>query len=163
MADVAQHYHHRRRRLEAIIRVIDIFVYGIAVAGGLYAVIATPISVVDVLEGAEWLVPVWAVLLLAGGLSGLIGRITRYWMIERPGTILTFFGAAIYAVMLGRYAFTTITASVALVFTMTAMLVFFRRWIELNIFASEPNDGSFSTRIANAIRRRTKNFPQRES
>ena len=163
MAEAVKRHQHRRRRQEAFIRAIDIALYGITIAGGLYAVMATPISVVDVLEGAEWLVPVWASLLLIGGLSGFIGRIARYWMIERPGTMLTFFGAAIYAVMLGRYAFSTITASVALAFTVMAMLIFMRRWIELNIFASEPDDGSFSSRVVNAIRRRTKNFPQRES
>ena len=103
----------RRHRLEYTIRVIDMVVYATVLAGGFYALLATPLSVVDVLEGAEWLVPVWSGLLIAGGLVGLVGRATRYWMVEVPGTVLSFFGTAIYLVMLGRYAFTSITASVA--------------------------------------------------
>ena len=153
----------RRRRQEASIRVIDMIVYAVAVVGGFYAVLATPVSVVDVLEGAEWLVPVWASLLLVGGAVGFMGRLTRYWMVETPGTVLAFFGVLIFMVMLGRYAFTTITASVAALMAVTALLVYMRRWIELQMFASDPRDGSLSSRLALAIRRRTKNYPRHDA
>ena len=148
----------RRHRLEYTIRVIDMVVYATVLAGGFYALLATPLSVVDVLEGAEWLVPVWAALLISGGLIGLVGRATRYWMVEVPGTVLSFFGTAIYLVMLGRYAFTSITAGVAAALVVVALCTVARRWVELQIFSSDPDDGSFASRLAVMIRRRTSNF-----
>ena len=151
-------FEQRRERLEATVRVIDMVVYATVLAGGFYALLATPLSVVDVLEGAEWLVPVWSGLLIAGGLVGLAGRATRYWMVEVPGTVLSFFGTMIYLVMLGRYAFASITASVAAALVVVALCTVARRWVELQIFSSDPDDGSFASRLAVTIRRRTSNF-----
>lgn len=154
----AEENERRRERFEGVVRIVDLVIYAITVACGFYAVLATPMSVVDVLTGAEWLVGLWAALLLVGGTVGFIGRLSRYWMVEIPGTVLAFAGMMIYFVMLGRFAFTSITASVASGMVLATSLVMFRRWIELQIFSSEPGDGSLGVRLAFALRRRTTNF-----
>ncbi len=149
-----------RHRYEAIIRIIDLFVYLAVLVGGFYAVIGTPNSVVDELAGWEWVIGLWAALLILGGLAGFLGRLTRWWMVEVPATVLASFGILIYFIVLGRFAFTSITSAVAVTLVAVAMLVMARRYAELQIFASEPGT-DFRTRAANALRRRTADFVRR--
>lgn len=151
----------RRRRFEAVIRITDLIVYAGVLGGGVYALAGTPSSVADELVGAEWLVTLWALLLLAGGLAGFVGRLIRYWFVEVPATVLAFFGILIYFVVLGRFAFTSITAAVAAAFVLVAMVAMARRWAELQIFATDPDATDFKTRMAEALRRRTTNFVHR--
>ena len=151
----------RRRRFEAVIRVIDLIVYLAVLAGGIYAVAATPSSVVDELGGAPWLIAIWSFLLLVGGGVGFLGRITRFWMVEVPATVLAFFGILIYFVVLGRFAFTSVTAAVAAALVLVAMGMMVRRWAELQIFATDPDNHDFRSRMADALRRRTPNFVHR--
>lgn len=151
----------RRRKFEAIIRIIDLIVYAAVFIGGVYALIATPTSILTELEGATWLVLVWAALLFLGGAVGFIGRLTRYWMLEMPATVLAFAGILIYLVVLGRLAFESITAAVAALLIVVAMGLVARRWAELQLFASDPEHADFKTRMAEALRRRTQNFPHR--
>lgn len=151
----------RRRWFEAAIRVIDLIVYGAVFAGGIYALVGTPATIVDELQGADWLIWLWAFLLLAGGGSGFVGRLTRYWFVEVPATVLAFFGLLIYFVVLGRFTFTSITAAVATTCVLVAMGMMARRWAELQIFATDPDATDFKTRVADALRRRTTNFVHR--
>lgn len=151
----------RRRILEAIIRIIDLIVYVAVFTGGLYAIAATPASVVDELEGSEWMIPLWGALLLVGGLGGFLGRLTRYWFLEVPSTTLAFSGILIYFVVLGRFAFTSITAVVATTLVLVAMAAMVHRWAELQIFASEPGEDDFRSRVARIFRRRTQNYVHR--
>ena len=151
----------RRRRFEAIIRVIDLIVYAAVTVGGVYAVTATPTSIYDELQGAEWLIWLWGGLLLTGGLAGFVGRLVRYWFVEVPATVLAFFGIVIYVVVLGRFAFLSITAAVATTFVLVAAGLVARRWAELQIFATDPDATDFHTRMADALRRRTTNFVHR--
>ena len=153
----------RRRALyEAAIRVVDLVVYAAVFLGGIYALVATPNSVVDELAGAEWLLGVWAALLLGGGLVGFIGRLTRYWLVETPGTVGAFFGIMIYFVVLGKFAFASVTSSVAVVLVLAAMGFMIRRWFELQIFGTEPN-AKWKVRLQLALARRTANAVSRTS
>ncbi|HEY9310233.1 MAG TPA: hypothetical protein VIP82_20715 [Microbacterium sp.] len=151
----------RRRRFEAIIRIIDLVVYAAVFVGGVYALVGTPATVVDELESAPWLIVVWAFLLLAGGGVGFVGRLMRRWMVEVPATVLAAFGILIYFVVLGRFAFASITSSVAVALVLVAMGLMVRRWAELQIFATDPDHSDFRSRMAEALRRKTPNFVQR--
>lgn len=148
----------RRRRLEAAIRVIDLIVYAAVFSGGVYALFATPSTVEAELAGVEWLIVMWAVLLLLGGAVGFAGRLSRWWMVEVPAAVLSISGILIYLVVLGRFAFTSITAAVAAVLVAVSMLMIVRRWVELQIFSIDPDHPDFRSRLAEALRRRTPNF-----
>ncbi len=149
-----------RHRYERVIRVIDLITYLLVVGGGVYALVATPNSIVDELAGWEWVIVLWAAMLLGGGTAGFLGRLTRRWMIEVPATVLSAFGILIYFVVLGRFAFASITSAVAVALVGVAMLVMCRRYAELQIFASEPGT-DFRTRAAEALHRRTADFVRR--
>ena len=151
----------RRERFERLIRAIDVVAYATVFVGGMYAMFATPATVVDELQGAMWLVLVWSALLILGGGVGFVGRLSRFWMMEVPATVLAFFGILIYFVVLGRFAFTSVTAAVAAALILVAMCVMVRRWAELQIFATDPDSHDFKSRMAEALRRRTQNFPRR--
>ncbi len=151
----------RRERFERLIRAIDMIAYATVFVGGVYAMFATPATVIDELQGAMWLVLIWSGLLILGGGVGFVGRFSRFWMFDVPATALAFFGILIYFVVLGRYAFTSVTAAVAAALILVAMCVMVRRWAELQIFATDPNSHDFRSRMADALRRRTQNFPRR--
>jgi hypothetical protein len=152
----------KRRRLEATIRIIDIIAYFIIFVGGCYALFFTPASVQRELAGSEWLVPMWAAFLLIGGPMGMIGRITRVWILEPPADVAAIVGAAIYFVILGNTMFQSVTAGVATALVFYAMIQMFRRYIELQIFGTDPNVHGFTDRIAETLRRRTANVTPRE-
>jgi hypothetical protein len=151
----------KRRRLEALIRIIDIVIYLFVFAGGIYALLFTPTSVQTELIGYEWLIAIWAALLLIGGALGFVGRLSRYWVLELPATAAAFFGILIYVVVLGRTAFLSITAAVAVALVIVALGLMLRRYIELQIFGTDPGHKDFQTRLADMIRRRTQNVPPR--
>lgn len=152
----------KRQRLEALIRILDIVIYFTVFCGGIYALLFTPTSVQNELNGFEWLIGVWSSLLLIGGGAGFIGRISRYWVVELPATAAAFFGILIYVVVLGRTAFTSITAAVAVALTIVAMLIMVRRYVELQIFGGSPDNKDFKHRVAEMLRRRTLNVAPRE-
>lgn len=152
----------KRRVLEAIIRIIDIVAYFIILVGGCYALFFTPDSVQRELAGAEWLVPIWAGFLLVGGALGMVGRISRIWIMEPPACVASIAGAAIYLVVLGGTLFQSVTAGVATTLVFYAGIQMFRRYIELQIFGTDPSVHSFADRVAEALRRRTANVAQRE-
>ena len=106
------------------------------------------------------MIGLWAGMLLLGGSAGFVGRLTRWWMVEAPATALSAFGILIYFVVLGRFAFASITSAVAVALVGVAMLVMARRYAELQIFASEPGS-DFRTRAAEALHRRTGDFVRR--
>lgn len=151
----------RRQVFEALIRIVDLVVYVAVLAGGVYAGIATPKTIADELAGSEWLIILWSVMLVAGGLVGFIGRLTRYWMVETPATVASFTGVVVYVIVLGRYAFTSVTAAVAVFLVVVAGLFMARRWLELQIFATEPGL-DLRGRIIAAFGRRTSNTVQRQ-
>lgn len=153
----------RRLRYEAFIRILDLIAYAAVIAGGCFAVIGTPGTIAAELAGFEWLVYLWASLMLGGGAAGFLGRLLRYWFPEAPATWLGFFGWLIYFVVLGRHAFTSIGAAVATCAVLVAMVLLVRRWAELQIFATDPDAHDLRTRVADALRRRTQNFVPRKN
>lgn len=147
----------KRQILEAVIRIIDIVAYSIVFVGGLYAAFFTPNSVVEGLSSAEWLVPMWALFLLIGGAVGAVGRISRIWILEPPALVLGVAGVLIYFVVLGNTLFESVTAGVATALVFYAGIQMLRRYVELQIFGTDPNVHGFTDRIAEALRRRTGN------
>lgn len=145
----------RRRLKEATIRVIDIITYAAVFAGGIFALHFTPDSALLLLDGWSWVIVLWATLLIVGGALGFIGRCTRVWAIEVPGTGAGIAGALIYAVVLANAAAHSPTALVAETLVIISTLTLARRYIELQIFTTEPGSKSFPERLAIALRRRT--------
>ena len=151
----------RKRALEAAIRVIDLIVYASVFAGGLYALLATPSAITESLAGYRWLIYLWTALLIGGGLVGFIGRLSRYWLVETPATIAAAFGISIYLIMLTPYLYRGLTVAIIFMMALVAMAFMVRRWLELQIFATEPG-ARWSTRFSQAIHRRTQNVVLRD-
>lgn len=146
-----------RRFKESLIRVVDHIAYATVFAAGIFALWFTPDSVNLALAGFRWLIIVWGCLLLGGGVLGFAGRLSRIWVVELPGTTLGIAGAAIYFVVLGTSALQLTSALVAATLVLCMMLLLIRRYIELQIFTSEPGDRTWSERIRRAMKRRTTN------
>lgn len=151
----------KRRVIEMAIRVLDTIVYAAVFAGGIYALFFTPATIQKELIGWEWLIPWWAAFLLLGGLLGFVGRISTIWILEPPADILAAVGASIYLIVLGKTALTSVTAAVAVTFTLVALVTLIRRYLELQLFGSDPSHQDFRSRIADALTRRTPNVPSR--
>jgi hypothetical protein len=151
----------KRRVLEALIRIIDLVIYAAVIVGGVYALIFTPMSVQTELTGWEWLIPVWGSMLLLGGLGGFVGRLTRYWIVEVPSLPLAGVGIGIYFFILGSTAFSSAVAVVATMLILASLLMILRRYVELQIFASEPEDQDFRARVVAMFTRRTRDVVQR--
>lgn len=152
----------RRRRYERAIRILDLVIYSAVFVGGAAAIFATPTSAEDALLKTPILIGVWAVLLLGGGLIGFLGRLTRYWLVESPATVASFFGAAIYLVLLGNAALRSATTTLAAALVLVAMVSLARRWAELQIFGTEPN-ATWRQRLKNAVTRKTTDVVNRDS
>lgn len=152
----------RRRLFEGLIRAIDLVTYATVFAGGIYASVFSPGTLTAELGSYGWLAGVWIALLLSGGLAGFLGRVTRRWMIEVPATVLSFFGIAIFVVMLLPHLSSPL-AIMGLAIVAVASLVMARRWAELQIFSTDPGDASFRGRLAQALRRRTQDFVPRHN
>ncbi|UFS59464.1 hypothetical protein [Subtercola endophyticus] len=151
-----------RKTKEAVIRVIDLVIYFGVFCSGSFAVLATPATVSKALAGLEWLIVLWGILLLLGGLLGFVGRLSRVWAIEVPGTGAAISGCLIYAFVLGYVALSNFTIFVAVILVVIATLTLVRRYIELQIFTYDPGSGTFLTRVRSALRRRTENAVPRE-
>lgn len=151
----------RRRRYERSIRVVDLVIYAAVFLGGLAAVFAPPASATDELIRTPALIALWAALLLGGGLVGFLGRLTRYWLIEGPATLGALFGASIYFILLFNAALDTVTTTMAAVLVFVAMASLARRFLELQIFGTEPN-ATWKKRLRNAATRRTEDVVPRD-
>lgn len=151
----------KRRVIEMTIRVFDILIYAAVVAGGVYALFFTPNTILRELTGWEWMIPIWAGFLLVGGGLGLFARISTIWIFEQAATIASFVGIAMYLIVLGTTAFTSITAAVATALVFVAALGVARRFLELQLFGSDPTHTSFITKLEDAWHRRTPNVVPR--
>lgn len=151
----------RRKILEMLIRIIDIIVYAIIFVGGVVALLYTPNTVVRELEGWEWLIPWWASFLMVGGLLGFIGRVTTVWIIEPAADVAAAVGILIYFLVLGRTALSSVTALVATCMILVCFFTVVRRYLELQLFGSNPASRNFSARVNDILRRRIPNVPSR--
>lgn len=147
----------RRQRKEAWIRLVDMLAYLAVLVSGVGALISTPQSVKSALYGFPWLIVVWGILLVLGGVLGFTGRLTRVWVIEMPGASAGIFGSAIYFVILGLAAPSLPTAFVVVGLVLTMMLLMIRRYIELRILTSEPGHFTFREKVQIILQRRTTN------
>lgn len=147
----------RRRAKEATIRVIDLIVYIFALAGGVFALAVPPDSIRRQFEGFEWIGLAWGVLLVIAGTLGFSGRLTRFWLPEVVGAVFAITGELVYLVVLGAAAFTSATAWVAICLIAGAMFSLVRRYVELQIFTTDPEVKSLAERIEAAFQRRTTN------
>lgn len=152
----------KRKFIELAIRLIDILCYAVVVASGVYAWFFTPNSVTRELTGYEWMIPLWASMLLLGGLLGLAGRISTIWIIEPAADFLSACGILIYFVVIGNAAFSSTTAAVASCFVLMAFLGIVRRYLELQLFGSDPTHRTFRAKAKDALERRIPNVPQRD-
>jgi hypothetical protein len=150
----------RRRALEAAIRIVDLVVYAGVFGGGAYVLLTAPSTLTESLQGYYWLIVVWSILLGGGGLIGFLGRLTRYWLVETPATIAAAFGIGSYLVVLSPYLLSSYAVAVLFIMALTAMAFMVRRWLELQIFATEPGT-SWRTRLTLAANRRTQNTVNR--
>jgi hypothetical protein len=146
-----------RKFKEALIRVIDILAYLTVLYGGIGAIYALPLSVDMALRRFHWLIVVWIVFLIVGGSFGAIGRFSRVWIVELLGAGAGMIGSAIYFVILSAAALDGLTALVASSLVLCLGWLMLRRYVELQIFTSEPGEKSFAQRIAEILRRRTTN------
>jgi hypothetical protein len=142
---------------EATIRIIDLVVYAFAIAGGVFALAFPPATIQAELAGYEWLATFWGILLLVAGTLGFIGRLTRIWLIEIPGTAAAIAGELIYVFVLAVTSINSPTARVALCLMAIATLALVRRYVELQIFTTDPGVTTLTERVVAALRRRTNN------
>ena len=152
----------RRVRLQAAIRIVDLIVYMGAFLSGTALLIAPFAQIPETLDNHPVLVGLWTAFLLGGGLIGFLGRLTRFWMVETPATVSAAAGALIYVVVLVPYAIQNVFAALTLAFAIATLGFMVRRWLELQIFGSEPNT-KFGQRLELALRRRTANAVKRTS
>lgn len=145
----------RRRAKEAIIRVIDMIVYLFAVASGIFALTVPPDTIREQLAGFEWLGIAWGTLLIVAGALGFLGRLSRFWIIEVPGTVTAIAGQLVYVLVLSVTAPGSPTAWVALCMIVGSTLALVRRYIELQIFTTDPEVKTLIERLESAIQRRT--------
>lgn len=153
----------KRRVLEALIRITDLVIYAAVAVGGVFAFIAPPPTVQSELVGWEWLIPVWGAMLVVGGLGGFAGRLSRYWIVEVPALPFAGIGIGVYFLVLGTTATVTPFTTVAAMIILAAMLNVLRRYLELQIFASEPDDQHIRARVAAMLRRRTRDVVRRDT
>lgn len=146
----------KRLRLENGIRLVDMVAYAAILASGIALVTLPLAQSVTQLADFPGVIAVWATFLLGGGLTGFLGRLTGYWLIENVGVVASGFGAAIYIVVLSMFATSSVTAAFTLGFIAVALVLCIRRWLELQLFGSEPGD--FHARLRLAWERRIARF-----
>lgn len=144
-----------RLKKERVIRWVDIAAYAVIFLSGLFVLIAPPASIARNLDSG-WVIG-WAVLLMLSGGFGFIGRLTRFWAIEAPGAFAGAFGAAVYVLVLILATLEgQVTGAVASTFVACMSLLMVRRYVELQLFTTDPGDITFTERILTALQRRTK-------
>jgi hypothetical protein len=131
------HIATRRRRItNAALRVIDTAVGIAAFAAGVFALVATPPTILREVQW-PWLVFVWAGLLILGGAALAFGRITGIWLFETTGIAAAAFGLAIYVVVVSTAIPREPGVLVATVLLFLGLLLMGRRYVELQEFTSE--------------------------
>jgi hypothetical protein len=150
----------RRLRWERLIWCLDMGSYLLMAFSGFIALFYTSDFVVREVRSREAII-LWGVLLLAGGLAGFAGRLTRLWVVEILGNVSAASGAVIYLLII----VTAVLGGSSLVlfgFVTAAYIAMVRRYSELQIFTSEPGLDTFTARVQSLLRRRTTNTVQRK-
>jgi len=149
-----------RLRWERLIWVLDMAAYGVLAVSGFVALFFTSDFVLREVRSREAIV-VWGCLLLAGGVAGFAGRLSRVWAVEVLGNVAAASGAFIYMIII-VVAVVGGSSLVLLAFITAAWIAMLRRYSELQIFTSEPGLSSFTARALSLLRRRTTNTVTRQ-
>lgn len=144
----------RRAVLDGLIKCIDVSVGIIALIAGVFALVAAPPSIVREVS-LPFFVVLWGVLLIAGGFSSALGRLTGIWILETAGIMGAATGALIYLAVVATAITTELGVAVAVCLILVALLALIRRYIELQIFLSEPTDVGLVARLRGLLRIRT--------
>lgn len=143
-----------RRAKERVLQVIDISVGLVVMVSGLFALFATPLSVLQEVQ-VFWLVWLWGGLLVFGGFLTALGRLTGIWILETTGLGQSIFGVAIYAVVVSALIANAIGVVVAVALIGAALLMLIRRYVELSLFLNVGAPRGVLGRLDAAMRRRT--------
>lgn len=144
----------RHAALDALLRIIDVTVGLAVLASGVFAIVATPPSVTATIS-LPLFVALWGGLLIAGGFSSALGRLTGIWILETTGIAAAGFGALIYLVIVSSLLVNSLDAAVAITLILVALLALLRRYVELQMLLSEPGQRGFIVRLQALLRVRT--------
>lgn len=150
----------RRAVLTAILKIIDIGVGLTALVGGVFAIVATPESVQHEVGLGFW-IGLWGALLIVGGFCSALGRLVGVWILETVGIVGMAFGVLIYiavilSVLQGRGSGQVV---LAVCMFLVALLAMIRRYVELQIFLSEPEERGWIARLHRLLKLRLPDAP----
>lgn len=143
-----------RRGWERTLWVVDMIVYLILGVAGLSVLLDPADYVLVAVGGSVWILLLWSMLLIVGGMGSFVGRASRFWIIEYSTNVLVGWGSALYLlVILAALDSWGQVGVAALVFIALGFTL--RRYAELNILVGEPRTGRLRERMASDIARRT--------
>lgn len=143
----------RRAILDGMLKGIDVTVGLVALVAGVFALVAAPPSIVREVS-LPFLVTLWGVLLIAGGFSSALGRLTGLLILETAGIVGAAFGALIYLVVVSTAIADALGVAVAVCLILIALLSMVRRYVELQIFLSEPGKRGLFRHLRHFLRGR---------
>lgn len=144
----------RRAILDGTLKAIDVAVGLVALVAGVFALVAAPPSIVREVS-LPFLVTLWGVLLILGGFSSALGRLTGIWILETAGIMGAASGSLIYLAVVSTAIASALGVAVAVCLILIGLLAMVRRYVELQIFLSEPDERGLIARIQNLLRTRT--------
>jgi len=144
----------RRAFLDASLKALDVAVGLAVLAGGVFALVATPLSVTREVD-LPLFVTLWGILLVSGGFSSALGRLTGIWILETAGIAAAACGALIYLAIVSKLLLDDLGVGLAVCLILVALLALLRRYIELQIFLSEPGDRGLLARLQSLFNIRT--------
>lgn len=146
----------RKQILEGLLRAIDVTVGLVAIVAGIFALAATPPTILREVT-LPGLIAYWGLMLLVGGVLMSVGRLLGYWLPQTGGIVLMAGGTAIYAIVIGQVIHNEVGVVVAFTIIVIAGLLMLRRYIELQTFTWEPTDRGVMAGIMSILSRRTDN------
>jgi hypothetical protein len=144
----------RRARLEALLKSVDVGVAVVAIAAGIFAVAATPPSIVREVS-VPFLVWFWGLTLMVGGIAAGAGRISGIWILETSGIMSMATGTFMYLAVVSTALRKEPGVAVPLGLIVIALLAMLRRYVELQLFLSDPDDKGFWSRVNELVHQRT--------
>lgn len=143
-----------RARSERTFWVLDMLAYLFLAVAALDGGLHPNGYVSSVVQDRSWIIALWLVLPVGGGLIAFVGRLSRVWVIEYVANHMAAWGAGLYAVILVP-AITQGQAVGIFALVVIAMIAMMRRYAELRLFSSEPTQQrGLRTRVLTALRRR---------
>lgn len=144
----------RAALVDSALRIIDVAIAVSVFLSGFAAILNPPSSVLHAIEW-PWLIYVWGTFLLLGGAGAALGRLTGFWFPEATGLTLTMFGTLIYIIVVMAYAKTDVGAFAVAGLIIAALGAQIHRYVQIQVFISEPTDRSILARLFEMMRLRT--------